>query len=48
MHRPASRRSTSAARRLTRPPEPIAWDEATAKPVDVPPVEDDQASVIAH
>jgi len=37
-------------RALTRKPEPIEWDEAAAKPVDVPDtaVEDDSPSVIAH
>ena len=39
-------RSPDAA--LLRKPEPIEWDEATAKPVDVPAVEDDPPAVIAH
>ena len=47
---PVSRMDEVLARALTRKPEPIEWDEATAKQVDVPAagVEDDQAAVIAH
>jgi ATP-dependent Lon protease len=44
---PVSRMDEVLAKALTRTPEPIEWDEATAKAVDVP-VEDDQPSVIAH
>jgi hypothetical protein len=35
---------------LTRPPVPIEWDDAAAKPLEVPDpaAEDDAASVIAH
>jgi ATP-dependent Lon protease len=47
---PVSRMDEVLARALTRKPEPIEWDEATAKPVDVPDagVEDDSPAVIAH
>ncbi len=45
---PVSRMDEVLARSLTRKPEPIEWDEATAKPVDVPPVEDEPPSLIAH
>src|SRR5215218_8463287 len=47
---PVSRMDEVLARALTRKPEPIEWDEAAAKPVDVPDtaVEDDSPSVIAH
>ncbi|KAB2855864.1 MAG: endopeptidase La, partial [Bauldia sp.] len=47
---PVSRMDEVLARALTRKPEPIEWDEATAKPVDVPDaaVEDEQAALIAH
>ena len=34
---PVSRMDEVLAQALTRKPEPIEWDEATAKPVDVPP-----------
>jgi len=47
---PVSRMDEVLTRALTRKPEPIEWDEASAKPVDVPEpaVEDDSPSVIAH
>src|ERR1700754_2405121 len=45
---PVSRMDEVLAKALTPKPEPIEWDESTAKPVDVPAVEDDQPSVIAH
>ena len=36
-------------RALVRKPEPIAWEEATAKPVDVPEViEEDSSGLTAH
>jgi len=47
---PVSRMDEVLARALTRKPEPIEWDESTAKPVDVPDggVEDEPPAVIAH
>jgi ATP-dependent Lon protease len=45
---PVSRMDEVLAKALVRKPEPIEWDEATAKPVDVPAVEDDAPAVIAH
>ena len=45
---PVSRMDEVLAKALIRKPEPIEWDEATAKPVDVPAVEDDPPAVIAH
>src|SRR5688572_30233641 len=45
---PVSRMDEVLAKALVRKPEPIEWDEATAKPVDVPAVEDDSPTVIAH
>src|SRR6187431_165181 len=47
---PVSRMDEVLARALTRKPEPIEWDEATAKPVVVPDaaVEDEPPAVIAH
>jgi len=47
---PVSRMDEVLARALTRKPEPIEWDEATAKQpvVEVPPIEEDTAGVIAH
>src|SRR5579859_6444251 len=48
---PVSRMDEVLARALTRKPEPIVWDEATAKPVDVPEqpvVEEDSSGLTAH
>jgi ATP-dependent Lon protease len=45
---PVSRMDEVLTKALTRKPEPIEWDEAAAKPVDVPAVEDDSPTVIAH
>src|SRR5689334_2040400 len=45
---PVSRMDEVLAKALTRKPEPIEWDESTAKPVDVPAVEDEPPAVIAH
>jgi len=47
---PVTRMDEVLTRALIRKPEPIEWDEASAKPVDVPEpaVEDDSPSVIAH
>jgi ATP-dependent Lon protease len=46
---PVSRMDEVLKRALTRMPEPIEWDEATAKTPDVPAVEDDTAAkVVAH
>jgi ATP-dependent Lon protease len=38
------------ARALVRKPEPITWEEPTAKPVDVPDqgVEEDSSGLTAH
>jgi ATP-dependent Lon protease len=37
------------ARALVRKPEPITWEEATAKPVDVPEtIEEDASGLTAH
>jgi ATP-dependent Lon protease len=47
---PVTRMDEVLARALTRKPEPIEWDEATAKAVDVPDpsIEDEPPAVIAH
>jgi ATP-dependent Lon protease len=47
---PVSRMDEVLARALTRKPEPIVWEEATAKPVDVPEaaVEEDASGLTAH
>jgi ATP-dependent Lon protease len=47
---PVSRMDEALTRALTRMPEPISWDEATAKPVDVaePIVEEDSSGLTAH
>ncbi len=47
---PVSRMDEVLARALTRKPEAIVWEEATAKPVDVPEpvVEDDLSGLTAH
>jgi ATP-dependent Lon protease len=48
---PVSRMDEVLARALTRKPEPIVWEEATAKPVDVPEqpvVEEDSSGLTAH
>ncbi len=47
---PVSRMDEVLARALTRKPEPITWEEATAKPVDVPEpvVEEDASGLTAH
>jgi ATP-dependent Lon protease len=47
---PVSRMDEVLARALTRKPEPITWEEATAKPVDVPDqaVEEDASGLTAH
>jgi ATP-dependent Lon protease len=47
---PVSRMDEVLARALTRKPEPITWEEATAKPVDVPDpaVEEDSSGLTAH
>ena len=46
---PVSRMDEVLARALVRKPEPIAWEEATAKPVDVPEViEEDASGLTAH
>jgi ATP-dependent Lon protease len=47
---PVSRMDEVLARALVRKPEPIVWEEATAKPVDVPDaaVEDDSPGLTAH
>ena len=47
---PVSRMDEVLTRALTRKPEPIVWEEATAKPVDVPDaaVEDDSTGLTAH
>ena len=47
---PVSRMDEVLARALTRKPEPITWEEATAKPVDVaePVVEEDSSGLTAH
>jgi len=37
------------ARALVRKPEPITWEEATAKPVDVPDtIEEEASGLTAH
>jgi len=47
---PVSRMDEALARALVRKPEPIVWEESTAKPVDVPDaaVEDDSPGLTAH
>ncbi len=47
---PVSRMDEVLARALVRKPEPIVWEEATAKPVDVPDaaVEEDSSGLTAH
>ena len=47
---PVSRMDEVLARALTRKPEPIVWEEAAAKPVDVPEpvVEEDSSGLTAH
>jgi ATP-dependent Lon protease len=47
---PVSRMDEVLARALTRKPEPITWEEATAKPIDVaePVVEEDSSGLTAH
>jgi ATP-dependent Lon protease len=47
---PVSRMDEVLTRALTRKPEPIVWEEATAKPVDVPEaaVEEDASGLTAH
>jgi ATP-dependent Lon protease len=47
---PVSRMDEALARALVRKPEPIVWEEATAKPVDVPDaaVEEDSSGLTAH
>jgi ATP-dependent Lon protease len=48
---PVSRMDEVLARALIRKPEPIVWEEATAKPVDVPEpavVEEDASGLTAH
>jgi ATP-dependent Lon protease len=46
---PVSRMDEVLARALTRHPEPIVWEESTAKPVDVPePIEEESSGLTAH
>jgi ATP-dependent Lon protease len=48
---PVSRMDEALARALVRMPEPIVWEEATAKPADVPEpaaVEEDSSGLTAH
>jgi ATP-dependent Lon protease len=48
---PVSRMDEVLARALVRKPEPIVWEETTAKPVDVPDeavVEEDSSGLTAH
>ncbi len=47
---PVSRMDEALTRALTRMPEAIVWEEATAKPVDVPDpvVEEDSSGLTAH
>jgi ATP-dependent Lon protease len=46
---PVSRMDEVLARALVRKPEPITWEEATAKPVDVPEtIEEDASGLTAH
>jgi ATP-dependent Lon protease len=47
---PVSRMDEVLARALVRKPEPIVWEETTAKPVDVPEpaVEEDASGLTAH
>jgi ATP-dependent Lon protease len=46
---PVSRMDEVLTRALVRKPEPITWEEATAKPVDVPDtIEEDASGLTAH
>jgi ATP-dependent Lon protease len=46
---PVSRMDEVLARALVRKPEPITWEESTAKPVDVPDaIEEDASGLTAH
>ncbi|MFZ1922938.1 MAG: endopeptidase La [Xanthobacteraceae bacterium] len=47
---PVSRMDEALARALVRMPDPIVWEESTAKPVDVPDpvVEEDSSGLTAH
>jgi ATP-dependent Lon protease len=46
---PVSRMDEVLARALVRKPEPITWEEASAKPVDVPDtIEEDASGLTAH
>jgi ATP-dependent Lon protease len=46
---PVSRMDEVLARALVRKPDSITWEEATAKPVDVPePIEEDASGLTAH
>jgi ATP-dependent Lon protease len=46
---PVSRMDEVLARALVRNPEPIVWEESTAKPVDVPEtIEEDASGLTAH
>jgi ATP-dependent Lon protease len=46
---PVSRMDEVLARALVRKPEPITWEESTAKPVDVPEtIEEDASGLTAH
>jgi ATP-dependent Lon protease len=46
---PVSRMDEVLARALVRKPEPITWEEPTAKPVDVPEtIEEDASGLTAH
>jgi ATP-dependent Lon protease len=46
---PVSRMDEVLTRALVRKPEPITWEEATAKPVDVPEtIEEDASGLTAH
>jgi ATP-dependent Lon protease len=48
---PVSRMDEALARALVRMPEPIVWEEASAKPIDVPDqavVEEDASGLTAH
>src|SRR5215472_7490412 len=46
---PVSRMDEVLARALVRKPEPITWEETTAKPVDVPEtIEEDASGLTAH
>jgi len=48
---PVSRMDEALTRALVRKPEPIVWEEATAKPVDVPDqavAEEESSGLTAH